>query len=214
MDEAAAKQWLYTSLDVSRETLERLESLVGLLRHENTRQNLMSASSLANIWSRHIVDSAQLMRVANDWPGRWLDLGSGGGLPGLVLGCLDPSKAITLVESRRLRFEWLERAARALDLVHVAVEPLPVQQVMPHRAGVITARAFAPLPKLFSLAHRFSTEETLWLLPKGRSAAEELASVRAAWHCEAYMEPSVTDPESAIIVARNVCPAFTKGGVG
>lgn len=210
MDEAAAKAWLIENLVVSRETLQRLDTLVDMLRDENTRQNLMSAASLEDIWSRHIVDSAQLLRAAGDWPGHWMDLGSGGGLPGLVLGCLDPLKSITLVESRRLRFEWLERASRALDLVHVAVAPLPVQHVAPHRAGVITARAFAPLPKLFSLAYRFSTEETLWLLPKGRSAAEELESARAAWQCDAHMEPSVTDPESAIIVARHVRPAASK----
>lgn len=210
MDEAAAKGWLVDNLDVSRETLHRLDHLVEMLTDENNRQNLISAASLADIWSRHIIDSAQLLRVANDWPGHWMDLGSGGGLPGLVLGCLDPFKSITLVESRRLRFEWLKRAADTLKLVHVAVQPLPVQHVAPHRAGVITARAFAPLPKLFSLAYRFSTEETLWLLPKGRSAAEELASARTAWQCDAHMEPSVTDPESAIIVARHVRPAARK----
>lgn len=212
MDEAAAKWWLGDNFDVSRETLERLETLVAMLRDENSRQNLMSAASLSDIWSRHVVDSAQLMRIAKDWPGRWMDLGSGGGLPGLVLGCLDPLNTIVLVESRRLRFEWLQRAAKALDLAHVTVEPLSVQNVGQYNAGVITARAFAPLPKLFALAHRFSTEETLWLLPKGRSAAEELASARVAWQCDAYMEPSVTDPDSAIIVARHVRPVVRQGG--
>ncbi len=212
MDEAEAKTWLSTTFDVSRETLDRIEMLVALLTEENTRQNLMSAASLADIWSRHIVDSAQLLRLADDWPGQWMDLGSGGGLPGLVLGCLDPNKRIILVESRRLRFEWLMRAADALRLSHVTVEPVSVQQAGEYRAGIITARAFAPLPKLFALAHRFSTEETLWLLPKGRSAAEELASARTAWQCDAHMEQSVTDPESAIIIARNVRPAMRRSG--
>lgn len=206
MDEAAAKAWLVETLDVSRETLARLEAFVALLTEENTRQNLVSAASLDQVWTRHIVDSAQLVRIANGWPGAWLDLGSGGGLPGIVLGILQPFTELVLVESRRLRWEWLKRAVEALALTNVDIEPLPVERVGHYRAGVITARAFAPLPKLLSMAHRFSTEETLWLLPKGRSAADELASVRGAWQCDAHMEPSVTDPASAIIVARHVRP--------
>ena len=206
MDETAAKAWLTDSLNVSRETLDRIDTLVAMLREENSRQNLMSAKSLDDIWSRHIVDSAQLFERARDRPGPWMDLGSGAGLPGMVLASLDPDKHLILVESRKLRWEWLQRAADALSLSQVTVEPMSVEQVRHYSAGVITARAFAPLPKLFGLAHRFSTRETLWLLPKGRSAAEELASTRGAWQCDATMEPSVTDPDSAIIVARNVHP--------
>jgi 16S rRNA (guanine527-N7)-methyltransferase len=86
------------------------------------------------------------------------------------------------------------------------VEGTKLERVETRAVGVITARAFAPLPKLFELAHRFSTEETLWILPKGRSAAEELASVATTWHGSFHMEPSVTDPDSAILIARNVRP--------
>ena len=206
MDEVAAQAWLADSLGVSRETFERLELLVSMLTEENSRQNLMSAASLRDIWSRHIVDSAQLLRLSDKREGLWTDLGSGAGLPGLVLAVIRPEQAMNLIESRKLRWEWLKRASEALGLDRVTIEPALVQNAQPRIADMITARAFAPLPKLFAMAYRFSTEDTLWLLPKGRSAADELASVRGTWQCDAHMEPSVTDPDSAIIVARNVRP--------
>lgn len=208
MDERDARAWLADLPDVSRETLGKLDTLVELLIDENTRQNLLSASTIPHILARHIVDSVQLVPLVDRKDGRWLDLGSGAGLPGLVIAAMVKGE-VTLVESRRLRCEWLGRAAEALGLGNVAVAQTQVETLPMMVADVITARAFAPLPKLFSLGHRFSTEETIWVLPKGRSAAEELESVADTWHGAFHMEPSVTDPDSAIIVARNVRP---KGG--
>ncbi len=203
MDEDAAKAWL-AELGVSRETHERLDRFVALLRTANESQNLVSAASLDHVYARHIVDSAQLWRLAPD-AGSWLDLGSGAGLPGLILAILSDAPVV-LVESRRLRTDWLQHAADALELTNVRVEAARLDLVKSFPAAVITARAFAPLPKLLTLAHRFSTRESLWILPKGRSAAEELASIAGTWHGSFHMEPSVTDPDSAIIVARNVHP--------
>ncbi len=203
MDEAAALQWLHR-LDVSRETRTRLDHFVALLREENSRQNLVSAASLDHVLARHVADSAQLWHLQPDAPS-WLDLGSGAGLPGLIIAILS-SGPVTLVESRRLRADWLRRAVEALRLANVEVANARLENVPSFPVGVITARAFAPLPKLLALAHRFSTEETLWILPKGRSAAEELASVAATWHGSFRMEPSITDPESAIVIASGVMP--------
>ena len=203
MDEDRAKAWL-AELGVSRETHERLDQFVALLREENARQNLVSAASLDHVYARHIVDSVQLWRLAPQAKS-WLDLGSGAGLPGLILASLSDAP-VTLVESRRLRADWLQRASDALRLGNVQIHAARLELVRSFPVAVITARAFAPLPKLFALAHRFSTEETLWILPKGRSAAEELASVAATWHGRFHMEPSVTDPDSAIIVAQHVKP--------
>lgn len=191
-------------LGVSRETSDRIDQFIALLREENARQNLVSAATLAHVFARHVVDSAQLWRLAPD-ASSWLDLGSGAGMPGMIIAMLDTAP-ITLVESRRLRADWLRRVADILGLTHVSVEHSRLELVKTRSVGVITARAFAPLPKLFALAHRFSTEETRWILPKGRSAAEELASVATTWHGSFHMEPSVTDPDSAILVARNVKP--------
>ena len=191
-------------LGVSRETSERIDQFVALLRKESVHQNLVSATSLNHVFARHIVDSAQLWRLAPDATS-WIDLGSGAGLPGLIIAMLGDAP-ITLVESRRLRADWLRRTADVLGLTNVTVELGRLEILKTRPVGVITARAFAPLPKLFTLAHRFSTEETRWILPKGRSAAEELASIAATWHGSFHMEPSVTDPDSAILIARYVMP--------
>ena len=191
-------------LGVSRETHDRVDQFVALLREENGHQNLVSATSLDHVFARHIVDSAQLWRLGPE-ASSWLDLGSGAGLPGLIIAMLSDAP-VTLVESRRLRAEWLKRAADILGLTNVTVEAARLELVRTSPVGVITARAFAPLSKIFALAQRFSTEETRWILPKGRSAVEELASIATTWHGSFHMEPSVTDPDSAILIARNVKP--------
>src|SRR5690606_16741737 len=99
MDEVAARRWLVENRDVPRETLERLDRFEALLREENHRQNLVSAASLDRLWARHIVDSAQLLPLAPQ-TGRWLDLGTGAGFPGLVVAMLWPGETI-LIEQRR-----------------------------------------------------------------------------------------------------------------
>jgi len=135
----------------------------------------------------------------------WLDLGTGAGFPGMVIAILADFPVI-LVESRRKRFEFLERQVDALGLDNVTVHGGRLETLATREVGVISARAFAPLPKLFGLAHRFSTEKTRWLLPKGRSAREELESVRSSWQGVFHVEPSLTDAEAAIIVATGVSP--------
>ncbi|MDB5701292.1 MAG: rsmG [Sphingomonadales bacterium] len=189
--------------NVPRETLDKLNTLVALVRSETERQNLISSSTIDDIWDRHIVDSIQLLKFAKS--GTWMDLGTGAGFPGLVIAILNPDP-IVLVEERRLRHEFLSRAVVELGLQNVTVVGSRVEQVPAFSAEVITARAFAPLEKIFSLAHRFSTSKTRWVLPKGRKANEELESVRTTWHGDFRLEPSVTDPTSSIIIAENVTP--------
>ena len=202
MDEQGGKDWL-AARNVSRGTIERLTAFVDLLIDESGRQNLLSKSTLDHIWSRHIVDSAQLTTLSDLSQGPWVDLGSGAGFPGLVIAMLIDAPVI-LVESRRLRAAWLQHVIERLEIDNATVLNLAVENVRISDVAVITARAFAPLPKLFAIAHRLSNTDTLWVLPKGRSAAEELASVAATWHGAFTMVPSVTDPDSAIIVARGV----------
>ena len=206
MDERGAKEWLEDH-DVPRETIERLSLFVRLLIDESSRQNLLSKSTLTNIWSRHVVDSAQLTTLADPDQGAWIDLGSGAGFPGIVIALLVDAPVI-LVESRRLRAEWLQRVIEHLAIKNAEVFHRSVETVKVSHIGVITARAFAPLPKLFAVAHPLSNPETLWLLPKGRGAVEELASIAATWHGAFTMVPSVTDPDSAIIVGRGVRPGI------
>lgn len=205
MDEAAARAWLSNSLGVSRETVDALDAYAALLRTESLRQNLISAATLDSLFARHIVDSAQLVLLATNARNNWLDLGSGAGLPGIVIAIITKAPVV-LVESRRLRADWLRGAAEHLGLANVRIEASRLATVQSFNTATLTARAFAPLDRLLPAAHRFSAADTQWILPKGRGAAEELASIADAWHGAFELVASVTDPDSRIIVARDVRP--------
>ena len=188
---------------VSRETSTRLERYAELLREESKRQNLVSASTLDHLWERHILDSAQLVGLAPNGAATWLDIGSGAGLPGIVIAALITGRVL-LVEPRRLRAEFLRSAIAELGLgTRVTVAAAKAESVS-GRFDVITARAVAPLDRLLAISTHLSTRKSVWLLPKGRSAQSELAEARRNWHCEADSVPSRTDPESEILVLRNV----------
>ncbi|HVH37249.1 MAG TPA: 16S rRNA (guanine(527)-N(7))-methyltransferase RsmG [Sphingomicrobium sp.] len=184
--------------DVPRETIEKLERYADLIRAENERQNLVSRSTLNALWDRHIIDSAQLARFGQ---GSWLDIGSGAGLPGIVIAALVPGP-VTLVEPRRLRAEFLQRAAAELDLV-VAVH-LSKAEALRGQFDSITARAVASADKLLHLSSHLAHSGTKYILPKGKSAQSELAEARRNWHCDARVEPSITDPDSAILLLTKV----------
>jgi 16S rRNA (guanine527-N7)-methyltransferase len=202
MTEGEAIAWLQDQLNVSRETLDALETFVAFLKREAESQNLISASTLDHIWSRHIVDSAQLLLFtdASAAQNNWLDLGSGAGFPGLVIALLT-NYHVTLVESRARRVDYLQRAVDMLDLTHrVNVAGITLERLETAPFAFISARAFAPLPKLFDLAARFSTNNTLWLLPKGRNAKAEWDSAQAVWDGGFRIMDSVTDQEAGILV--------------
>jgi 16S rRNA (guanine527-N7)-methyltransferase len=188
-------------VDVSRETIEKLERYVGLLNEENARQNLVSAATLEQVWERHILDSAQLVRFEPRPGASWIDIGSGAGLPGIVVACL-VAGPVTLVEPRRLRVEFLHKVAESLGL-RVTVEAAKAERVA-GQFEVITARAVASLAKLLEISAHLSTRKTVWALPKGRSASVELAEARRSWQGDFRMQPSVTDDESYIVVATGV----------
>jgi 16S rRNA (guanine527-N7)-methyltransferase len=180
--------------------LLKLEQLAILLADENQRQNLVAQTSLASIWQRHFADSAQLLTfVSRGTSLSWLDLGTGAGFPGLVVAILRPDLRITLVESRRRRVEWLGRIAAELSLDKVEVQGVRVEDLSPAKVDVISARAFAPLTRLLELSARFSTTDTLWLLPKGRSAAQEVQELRG-WNHTFHVEQSLTQPDAGIVV--------------
>lgn len=207
MTEEEAKTWLATHGWMEGRAGERLEWLAALLSEENERQNLVAASTLPVLWSRHIVDSAQLLALTEargDKGGLWADLGSGGGFPGLVIACLREAPVL-LVETRKLRVAYLERCAETLGLAHCRVEAARVEAVtLPEPAAFISARAFAPLDKTLAVAEHLADISTCWLLPKGRNAQIELASARKQWQASFHVEQSLTDPDSAIIVADHV----------
>ena len=204
MTEDEARSWFRTALSVSRETEAQLEAFAALVVEENARQNLVSTATLPYIWARHMVDSGQLVALAGAASdAAWLDLGSGPGFPGIVLAILCGGP-VHLVEERKGRIAFLERVAETLGLANVHVHGCKVERLSLPPVDIITARAFAPLPKLFTLAHSFSTQKTLWLLPKGKSAHAELESVRGTWQGVFHVKQSITDAEAAIITATGV----------
>jgi 16S rRNA (guanine527-N7)-methyltransferase len=216
MTEEDAVIWFRQQLNVSRETMDALENFVLFLKLEAQSQNLISLSTVEHIWSRHMVDSAQLLAfVEPRQPGlRWLDLGSGAGFPGLIIALLTDYH-VTLVESRARRIDYLERAVEMLDLtsrVRVAGVPLERLETAPYE--VISARAFAPLPKLFDLAERFATNNTLWLLPKGRNASHEWEDARTVWDGNFQVMDSITDQEAGILVGNLSGSRGKRGGSG
>ncbi len=199
MTEAEARSWFVERYPAV--VVDRLEHFVSLLREEADRQSLIARSTFDEIWSRHLLDSGQLA-VLGPGEGPWLDVGSGGGLPGLVLAILNPAP-ITLVEPRRLRAAFLHRAADKLKLDNVSVVHGKVQSIR-DRFAFITARAVAPVSDLFAWTEAFVSRETLYLLPRGVTAREELENAKRTWHGAFHVEQSLTNPASGIIVATGV----------
>lgn len=180
--------------------IEKLDLLENDLRKENELQNLVARNSLESFWQRHIADSAQLLPHAGCSGGPWLDLGSGAGFPGLVIAALRPQISVILVESRKRRIEWLERMCDRMGLENCRVEGARLELVDTFGAGVISARAFAPLDRLLRLSARFSTSRTRWVLPKGRSAAQEVDALPRIGRNMFHVEQSLTDAEAGIVV--------------
>ena len=212
-DEASARIWLTDQPEADALAVERLERLASLLAEENARQNLVSAASMGEVWRRHIVDSAQLLRFVPRETlsrGPWLDLGTGAGFPGLVISALLPDLPLMMVESRPRRCEWLARAAEEMGLARAKVIASRLELVPTVAASVISARAFAPLDKLVVLSARFSTGTTRWLLPKGQHAAQELQAL-GGWRHRFHVEHSLTGGESGIIVGELVGAAHAPG---
>ncbi len=179
-----------------------------MLLAENERQNLISRSSAEHLWTRHIEDSLQLLDHAPA-EARWLDIGSGAGLPGMVLA-IAGVRSITLVEPRRLRTDFLERSRVSLGLTNVTVVIGKVEQLT-GAFDIITARAVAPLTRLFDLAGPLMAPGGRWVLPKGRSAEKELEEARSTWQGDFRLVPSRTDPDAQILVAEGVRRRMGRG---
>lgn len=189
--------------DVSRETLARFETYAALLEKWTARINLVSRSTLPDLWRRHFHDSAQLFDLAPPTARTWIDLGSGAGFPGLVIAILAAEKAqglaVTLVEADTRKAVFLQTVLRELGIPG-DVLPIRIEQLDPRPADVITARALAPLPRLLELAAPFCHPGTRLLLPKGRDAGSELTAARRHWHIECEIRPSKADPDGQILV--------------
>jgi 16S rRNA (guanine527-N7)-methyltransferase len=200
VNEEDAKDWVRNRFGAA--ALTKLSLLAGMVVEESARQNLIAASTIETLWARHIVDSAQLLTW--DQSGPWLDIGTGAGFPGLVIAAI--RGGVTMVEPRRRRVEFLERCIGALGLSDRNDIRLGKVETLPSAPSfsVISARAVAALPALVVSASHCATPDTIWLLPKGRNAADEVAEAQRTWHGMFHVEHSVTDPASLIVIARGV----------
>ncbi len=198
-NEDAARDWLLSSGLDNAGSMERLERLARLLVTENEKQNLISKGSVHEMWRRHIADSAQLLTYVSRETSTWLDLGTGAGFPGLVIAILRPDCRVSMVESRARRVAWLAEVCAALELDNAEILGTRLEVVETRKVDAISARAFAPLPRLLTLSARFSTTETVWLLPKGRSARQELDDLRG-WRHTFHVKQSLTEPQAGVIV--------------
>jgi 16S rRNA (guanine527-N7)-methyltransferase len=189
---------------VSRETLARLKSYAGLLEDWNARHNLVSAASLADVWRRHVWDSAQIVSLIAEASTSLIDLGSGAGFPGLVLAILlrtRPGFRTVLYEATRKKCEFLEAAAKAAD-VSVEVRHARIEDANAESFDVVTARACAPLTKLLGYAKRFQGPRTTNLFFKGQSVDAELTEAHKSWRMRLVRHQSRTDPSGTILEIR------------
>ena len=186
---------------VSRETLDRLRIYAELLTCWNARVNLVGRATIPELWTRHMLDSAQLWPLlpnASAARARVLvDMGSGAGFPGLVLAIMGAGK-VHLIESVQKKTAFLRTVARETD-APVQVHACRIADAPAMPADVITARALAPLQTLLGHAVRFAHPETVALFPKGRTAEQELTAARKAWNIRVAEHPSRTDPAGRIL---------------
>lgn len=193
-------------IDVSRETMERLKDFSALVKKWNPKVNLVSRASLDHLWERHIEDSLQLTTFNCD-PTRWVDLGSGGGFPGIVISAVlkstNPSAKMTLVESDQRKCAFLRTAIRDLDL-NAVVLPARIEDIDSLSATVLSARALAPLSQLLGYASQHLHDDGVALFQKGEKWESEVDAAQKAWSFDIEAAKSVTDSGAAILVIRNI----------
>jgi 16S rRNA (guanine527-N7)-methyltransferase len=197
--------------NVARETIHRLERYAALLAHWQKSTNLVASATLPRLWSRHFADSAQIRGLAPE-ARLWLDLGSGAGFPGLVVAILQtgqPGFRMHLVESNQKKCAFLAEVVREtkapVDIHAMRIEQLG-ESARRLRPDVVSARALAPLPRLFELAQPFFGPETRGLFLKGREAEAEVEAAMVAWDFAATLHQSLTSADSHIVEARALRP--------
>ena len=202
---------------VPRETLDGLREFEAFFRKRAARVNLVAASQLDVLWERHVLDSAQLPALLPE-AARWLDLGSGGGFPGLVIAFLvKPLEGahVDLVESVGKKAAFLQEAVDRFALP-ARVWSDRAEDLAPRipTPDAVSARALAPLPKLLALAAPWLERGAVGLFPKGRGRAPEIEESRVHFSFTMVEHRSVTDSEAAVLEIRDFAPARPKPGSG
>lgn len=193
--------------DVSRETMSRLEVYADLLIRWNARINLVGPATIAELWTRHILDSAQIFDFARPERGLWADLGTGAGLPGLIVAILAAEEApdlkITLVESDARKAAFLLTAARECG-VKVQILTERIESLPPLGAQFLSARALAPLDQLLGYAMRHLAPGGTAFFSKGASYRDELSQALERWRFTVQTRPSITSADAVVLVIRDI----------
>lgn len=204
-NEREIRQALLSEGRVSHETVARLDGFVDLLRQWQLRTNLIAPSTLDEVWTRHILDSAQLLQILPE-ARLWVDLGSGGGFPGLVIACAlrDGGGHVHLVESNGKKASFLRHVAVNLQLP-CTVHAERIETILPRLPipDVVTARALADLSTLLSLASSLLKRGAIGLFPKGRDHALELTKAAERWHFSSRLHESLTDRHARVVEITN-----------
>lgn len=204
----SARDRVLADFHVSRETAARLDIYVAELLRWNRTKNLIGPSTTEDIWTRHIADSLQLLPLAPE-ARVWVDLGSGAGLPGVVVAAAQAERAgavVHCIESRQAKAAFIRNAAR-LCRAPVIVHASRIEDVVndfPGRVDVVTARALAPLSELIDLATPLLIKGALGLFLKGQDVGSELTEAARCWSMNFETTPSQTDPRGAIVALRSV----------
>ena len=196
--------------NVSRETLVLLEEYAALLAKWNPVINLVSKSTLPDVWQRHMRDSAQLWPLCPKGARLWVDMGSGGGFPGIVIAILAaelaPEMRVILIESDQRKATFLRTVAQTLGL-ELRVESQRAEDVPPLGADVVSALALTALSGLLPLAQRHLAENGVAIFPKGQSAAQELTDALELWQFAVTKTPSETDHQAVVLQIRDIARA-------
>ncbi len=193
--------------DVSRETIERLSHYVALIEKWNPAINLVAKSTLPSIWHRHIADSLQVASYLQPEQRKWVDLGSGGGLPGLVVAIVAmescPELQLELVEVDQRKSVFLRQVIRELGL-NAQVHTAKIETLSPQGADVLSARALAPLTALCAFAQRHSKPGGVCLFSKGAQAEEEILEAKKHWSFRLEQATSKTEPLARLLILREI----------
>lgn len=187
-------------VDVSRETIERLQALVDTLGRWQKSINLIGRGTVDDVWNRHVLDSAQLLPLIPRTAETLVDLGSGGGFPGLVIAALVPHLRVTLIEADARKAAFLAEAARRMGLERTAIIRIGrIEAVEPVKSDVVTARALAPLSQLLSWAARHRGDTTICLFHKGKGWQSELTEAMKSWDISLQPSTSITHIDAVIL---------------
>ncbi|MCC2980765.1 16S rRNA (guanine(527)-N(7))-methyltransferase RsmG [Sphingomonas sp. IC4-52] len=184
--------------------MKRLVRFVARVLAESDRQNLVAKATLPVIWERHVLDSAQLLPMAQSSEGLWVDVGTGAGFPGMIVA-LAVEHPVALVEPRRMRADFLQTVVDEEGVGNrVSVHQAKVERLTGVQAAIISARAVASLSDLLQSTAHIASMDTLYLLPKGQSATTEVNEARRRFEGLFHVEQSITSPEAGIVSARHV----------